>query len=660
MNAAEQAGAAAPGPPPGDGDDDGDGDGLLDLHRSGQLTARYPQVRGLLADLPGDGLQRAGRLLMRVDPGEVLRAHPSFPCLKVAVTGHGTLSELVPSVTAELARHGLLPQITLSGFDSWVFDLSDPAGALYAAEADLVLCVLDPRVVFDEVPVPWRPADVERVLDAKLALLEGLAARFADRSRGTLVLNTLPLPRSFAAQLVDLRSRARLGAAWREANARLLRLMDSHPSTVVLDLDPLLAEGVPAVDARLSVYAKAHLSGGLLAAYAREVGQLAGHLAGRGRKCLAVDLDGTLWGGVLGDDGVEGIEVADGYRGEAFRDFQRTVKQLASQGVLLAAVSKNDAGPVREALRGHPRMTLREDDFVRIAAGWGPKHRSLEELAADLGLSTDSLVFVDDSPYECGLVRRELPGVAVVPLDGEPALHAQRLLRDSWFTVRELTGEDRARTALYREEAERRDFLRGFESVGDYLRELDISVTLSAVSRPAEVARVAQLTLRTNQFNLTARRMQAAEVGALVDDPAALPVAVHASDRFGDNGLVGAAFLRREGARLHLDNLLLSCRVFSRGIEQACLSSVLRYARDSGAAEVVGTYRPSARNGKVAGFYPDAGFARVTPSARAAPGDGSALVFRHDLAHIPEPPEHIDLTVRLDTAQDTAREGNGP
>lgn len=629
---------------------------LLDLHRAGRLVGEYARVGALLADLPPDELRRAGRLLMRLDPDEVCQAHPALPAVRVAITGHGTLSELVPALTAELARHGLVPRTELSGYSSYVFDLSDPGSDLHRSGPDLVLCVLDPRTVLDEVPVPWRPEDVERVLDAKLELLEGLADRFAAASRGTLVLNTIPLPRSFAAQLVDLRSRAWLGAAWREANARLLRLAGSRPSTVVLDLDPLLSEGVPASDPRLSVYAKAHLSGGLLSAYAREAGHLAAHLAGRGRKALAVDLDGTLWGGVLGDDGVDGIEIAEGYRGEAFSAFQRTVKQLASQGVLLAAVSKNDAEAVREALREHPGMTLREDDFVRIAAGWGPKHLSLEELAADLGLGTDAFVLVDDSPYECGLVRRELPGVAVVPVGSEPALHGERLLRDGWFTVRELTGEDRARTELYRGEAERRDFLRGFEEVGDYLRELDIHVTLAAVSA-ADVARVAQLTLRTNQFNLTTRRLQAPEVAAVVGDPSALALAVRSDDRFGDNGLVGAVFLRRDGDRLLIDNLLLSCRVFSRGIEQACLAAVLRHARETGAAEVVGTYRPSPKNGKVRGFYPGEGFTPV-PS-----DDPSALVFRHTLDSVPEPPGHIGLTVRLDGTTTRGREagpGAGP
>jgi FkbH-like protein len=606
------------------------------LFRDGQLAARYPEVAGLLAEVSGPEFTRAGQLLGRLDPDEVLRAHPGTTAVTVAVTGHGTLSPLLPALTAEFARHGMLVRPVVSEFDGYVFDLSDPGSRLYAAEPDLTLCLLDAMTVFDEVPVTWRPADVERVFAEKLRVVEHLVATFEAGNRGTLVLNTIPLPRRFSAQLVDHRSRATLGAVWREANARLLRLAEAHPAVVVVDLEPLLAEGVPASDPRLSVYAKAYLSPDLLARYAREIGHLARGLTGRGKKCLVVDLDGTVWGGVLGDDGIDGIEVSESYRGEAFRAFQRAVKQLGSQGVLLAVASKNELSLVREALRDRHDMTLREDDFVRVAANWRPKHDNLVELADALNLGVDSFVFVDDSPYECGLVRETLPGVAVVRVDGDPALHIEKLLRDGWFDARELTAEDRTRVTKYRDELVRKDFLDSFDSIQDYLRELKVTVRLADVA-DREVPRVSQLSLRTNQFNLTTRRLQQAEVRALLDDPAWLVLAIHASDRFGDNGLVGAVFTRRDGDDLHIDNFVLSCRVFSRGIEQACLAALVDHARATGAAAVYGGYRPTAKNGIVKDLYPRYGF------AEAGARDGGATLFRHDLRTPLARPDHLSL-----------------
>jgi FkbH-like protein len=600
------------------------------LQRAGKLAENYRLLPGLLAELTGPELLRAGRLLARLDPAEV---DPDVRTCTVAITGHGTLAPLVPPLTAEVARHGMLLRPVVGDFDGYLTDLADPASEFYATRADLTVCVLDPMLVFDEVPAPWRPADVRRVFDTKIETVRRLVATFEASSEGTLVLNTVPLPRRFSAQLIDHRSRAELGAVWREANARLLRLGEQHPAVVALDLDPLIAEGIPAEDDRFRTYAGMYLSPDLLVRYAREIGHLARVTVGAAKKCLVLDLDGTVWGGVLGEDGADGVEVSGTGRGGAFQEFQEVAKQLGSQGVLLAAVSKNDAGPVSEVLRGNPGMTLREEDFVRVTANWLPKHDNLTILAKDLNLGLDSFVFADDSPAECGLVRAELPAVTVLQLDEEPAGHVEKLVRDGWFDVLELSAEDGTRVAKYREELVRKDFLDSFESIEQYLRELRVRVTLAPADE-RDIPRVSQLTLRTNQFNLTTRRLQPARVGDLIEDPAWSVLTIRAGDRFGDNGLVGAIFTRREAAAVHIDNFVLSCRVFSRGIEQACLSALLSRARATGATEVFGRYRPSPKNGKVANLYPRYGF-----------GELDAETFRHDLTGVVAVPDHIELAV---------------
>lgn len=622
---------------------------LRELSREGAAAARWPEVRRILGELPDDELPSAGRLLTRTDPEELLRGNPGLIPVTVALTGSGTLADLPPALMAELARDDLVLRLWSGDHAGYVTDLLDPASELYAARPDLVLCVLDPSLVADELPLPWTPGDVERILAEKVALLDRLATAHAERDAGLLVFNTLPLPAALAGQLVDHGSRAELGALWRDANARLLRLAARHPSLVVLDLDPIVADGVASDDPRLRVYAKVNLSPALLARYAREAAGLARQAAGRSRKVLVLDLDGTLWGGVLGDDGADGIELGDHGRGPAFTAFQRVVRQLAAQGVLVAAVSKNDPQPVRAVIRDHPGMLLRDGDFVRVTANWRPKHENLRELAKALNLGVDSFVFADDSAFECGLVRRELPGVAVVHLDGEPAGHPARLLARGWFAARGLTQEDRERAARYRDELDRRDFLDSFASVEDYLRELGVRVRLAPLTE-ADVPRVAQLTLRTNQFNLTTVRLQPQQVRALLDDPDARTLTIRSADRFGDNGLVGAVLTHRDGDRVHIDNFLLSCRVFSRGIEQACLAAVLRHAAAAGATAVTAAYRPTAKNGKVADFYPRNGFALVEDAP-----DGR--VFRHDLGAFPARPGHIELTM---PAEETAARATEP
>ncbi|MEU0991395.1 HAD-IIIC family phosphatase [Streptomyces sp. NPDC005953] len=626
-------------------------DRLRALHRDGRLAHAYPEVPGLLAELasagdpagpPAPDLVRAGQLLARLKPDEILAEHPDTAAVTVAVTGHSTLSGLTAPLTAELARHGLLLRHHSGDFGSWFRDLQDTGSEFYATRAEIALCVLDAQIVFDELPHPWLVEDVERIATAKLALIGSLAERYVTEGTGTLVLNTLPLLRSHVRRLVDARSRARLGVIWREFNAGLLRLSVDHDRVHVVDLDPLVATSGPVHEPRLAAYAKVLIGDELLAGYAREVGHLARGLRGRTKKVLVVDLDNTLWDGILGDDGPEGIAAATTYRGEAFGRFQQVVGQIGAQGVLLAVCSKNDREPVLQVLRDHPDMTLREKDFVRVNANWDPKDGNLLEIARRLNLGVDSFVFADDSPFECGLVAGSLPGVAVVRLDEEPALHIERLLADGWFDVPELTAEDRARAALYRTDAARQDLQESAGSMEEYLAGLGVQVTLSPV-REHEIARVSQVTLRTNQFNLTTERLQQADVRARRESPEHLVLAIRSADRFGDNGLVGVVLVSGvgTGGAWHIDNMLLSCRVFARGIEEACLSALLQRAREAGAPGVEARYRPTAKNHRVRGLYPSVGFTETGEDV-----DGT-VAFRHDLTEeqVPQPPEHVQLTV---------------
>ncbi|GAA3947078.1 HAD-IIIC family phosphatase [Actinomadura viridis] len=610
------------------------------LAGDGGLAGAYDRLPALLAGLPAEHAAAAGHRLAGVDPAEVAAAHPRIPRVRVTVTGNFTLTPLAAPLTAEIARHGLLPDVAVRPYGRYVTDLSDPDGGLYARDAEVTLCVLDGHAVVDELPLPWDAADLERALAAKLEQLRGLVAAYRAHGRGTLVLNTLPLLRRFTHQLIDHRSRARAGAAWRSFNAALLELGAGRPGVLVVDTDPLVAETGPALDARLSAYAGAHFSAGLLAAYCREVGHLIRGLRGRARKCLVLDLDGTLWGGVLADDGPAGVVVGGPSRGAAYRSFQRVVRQLGAQGVLLAVSSKNDPEEVARALREHPDMVVRERDFVAVEASGRPKPEALADIADRLGLGPEGLVFVDDHPSECGMARALLPSVAVVPVPGDPALHVERLLAGDWFAVPHTTAEDAARTGRYRTEERRRALRASLPSAGEYREALASRAELFRAGS-ADHARIAQLTLRTNRFNLTTARMTEAEVRAFAERPGTLVLAARAADRFGDHGLVGCAFARRDGGTLEIVNLLLSCRVFSRGIETACLAALLAHARGTGLAAVRGRYRPSPRNAPVRDFYPRHGF---TPAGL----DGDTELYRHDLTGPLPEAEHLSVTVELD------------
>jgi FkbH-like protein len=617
---------------------------LQALARSGRLAEHYASVPSLLAEIAAsrDGhgdLARAGVLLARVDPDDAARACPALRRVKIAVAAHSTVAALVPPLTAELARHHLLLEVTVGDYDGYLRELRIQDSPLHEPGLDLALVVLDAQTVFDDLPEVWRVDDVERAARAKLAQLGGLAGGYVEQADATLVLNTVPLQHTHTRQLVDLASRAALGVAWREFNAGLLKLAARHERLVVLDLDPLVAAGGPVGDPRLAAYAKAHLGEELLARYAREVAHLARALRGMSRKVLVLDLDNTLWDGTLGDDGPDGIAAATTCRGEAFGNFQRVAKQIGSQGVLLAVSSRNDPEPVLQVLRSHPDMRLREQDFVRINANRNPKDADLLDIAAGLGLGVDSFVLAGDSPSDTALVSASLPSVAVVRLDDEPAAHIDRLLSDGWFDVFELTAQDRGRAALYRCDAARQDLLAEAGSDAQCLEQLGARLTVGPVGEP-EVARVAQLTSRAGRFNLTALRLTPAEVRVRARDPDHYMLCLSFSDRIGDSGVVGALVARACDEGLRIDNMLLGCRVFARGIAQAAVASLLAHARKAGLGPVWAGYRATGENHGVRDFWPSLGFTLVGGEASAG-----ELEFRHELAELPEIPGHLRMDV---------------
>jgi FkbH-like protein len=622
---------------------------LRDLSASGRLARAHPQVAPLLAEITDARdrepaavlaeLARCGHLLRGLAVDDVLAHHPDTPVVTVALTGHSTLAQLPDALTAELARHGLLARLLVGDHGAYLRDLTDPDSQLRAPRPDLTLCLLDADAVFDQLGTPWTTDDAETACTRLGERLAAVAAAHTATGAGALVLNTLPLLRRHTQQIIDQRRRALLGASWRVFNARLLRLADDHPDVTVVDLDPLIADLGPASDARLALYTRSPFTDQIFSAYAREAAHIWRARTGLTKKCLVLDLDDTLWGGVLEEVGADGLAVADGLLGEPYRRMQRTARQLAAQGVLLAVSSKNDAEPAVRALRDHPDMTLRPDDFVRINANWEPKDGNLRDIARHLGIAADALVLADDSPQERALIRRSLPGTPVVPLGAEPALHTEALLRDAWFDTPHVTDDDRRRTARYRQAAARDELREGAGPYEEYLHDLGIVVHI-APPGPADTARVCQLSLRTNRFNLTGERLRPDEIAEAAADPARRVLAVRVRDRFGDSGLVGALLTRDDDDGLHIAARMLSCRALARGIEDGCLSAVLEHARSRGLPRVRARYRATPANAAARGFYPSLGFTEE-------PGTGREQWFSHDLGRIPDRPRHLTLEVRL-------------
>ena len=367
---------------------------------------------------------------------------------------------------------------------------------------------------------------------------------------------------------------------------------------------------------------------------------------GLARKCLVLDLDNTLWGGVIGDDGLDGIRLGQGdAQGEAFLDFQRYAAALGRRGIVLAVCSKNDPAIAEAAFSDHPEMALRRGDIASFVANWDDKASNLRRIARELSLGLDSMVFVDDNPAERHIIRRELPGVAVPELPEDVAHYAARLADTGYFEAAAFTSDDMMRAHAYQANAERQAILDRATDMEGYLKNLSMTLVASQI-RPIDLPRAAQLINKSNQFNLTTRRYTEAELARLVSDPSILAMCFRLRDRFGDNGLISVILARPDGQwgenALLLDTWLMSCRVLGRQVEAAALDVVAKEAAVRGARSLIGEYRPTPRNGLVSEHYAKLGF---TPAEAPPTTSESASFWRFDLEKAP--PRHFITVERL-------------
>ena len=342
-------------------------------------------------------------------------------------------------------------------------------------------------------------------------------------------------------------------------------------------------------------------------AMAREITQLVRAHRGQSKKVLVLDLDNTLWGGVVGEEGISGIALSEDGVGKAFRDFQREIKALKSMGVLLTLCSKNNEADALEVFESHPMMVLKKQDLAAMEINWEPKAANIQRLAHRLGLGLDAFVFIDDNPVEREWVQTSLPQVSVPDFPKDPTDLVPWFLQKvvlSHFPKRYLTREDLGKTEQYQKNAQRHDLAQTLD-MDTFIQNLDIKLTLH--TQPTDLAqRLAQMTQKTNQFNLTTRRYTEADIQNFMAAKDCSIFALEYEDKFGKEGIVGEAIVRREGKTARLDTFLLSCRVIGRRVEKDFFHRILDHLKEE-TDTILGEYIPSPKNTMVGDFYPGLG-----------------------------------------------------
>lgn len=559
----------------------------------------------LSADDPLDVQSRAAAVLRRA-PGGSLGLRP----LRLALLASSTVDHLAEVVRLWLALAGIEAEIHVTPFDTAEQSVLEPGGALHAFRPQLAWLFSTGRDIAIHVAPGASRDEAERAVREAVLARSAFCALACERLGCAVLQNNADLPAD------DPEGHLSGAAPWgrrtllRQFNALLPASMP--PGAMLFDLDQVASSWGLArwVDPRLwfhSKHAFAPDASGHVAFHAARV--IAAH-QGLSRKCLVLDLDNTLWGGVIGDDGLAGIVLGQGAEGEAFVAFQRYVQALRERGVVLAVCSKNERDAALEPFRRHPDMVLRESDIAVFRANWDDKVSNLRAIADALGLATDALAFVDDNPVERALVREHLPEVAVVEMPDDPALYVSALARSALFEAIAVSDEDRRRAGDYAANAQRSEAKAAAVDMASFLTGLELRGRIAEADDIA-LPRIAQLINKSNQFHLTGVRLSEAELRALRRRDDHRLLGFRLADRFGDNGLVSAVVLRRAGNEAHVDVWVMSCRVLGRSLEEFVANAIHREARAWGCSTIVGRYVASQRNGLVSGLYARLGFAAI-------------------------------------------------
>ena len=537
------------------------------------------------------------------------KSDPDLPAYKLAVIGNCATQHIATAIKGEAFLRGLFIDVFDADYDQIDAQTMGSGSELYSFAPNAVLLVMCTEKLYEgfcSTPVEKRPSFADdtiarirmywTLISEKLqtSILQFSFAYLNDSSMGNYALRE---PCSFSYQLSRLNfllcqsAAENKGVYLVDINAIQSRLGTSHFK-----------------DDKLYYVAKMPFSLEALPHLAEQTVNMITALRGSIKKCVIVDLDNTLWGGVIGDDGLDGIEIGELGTGHAFSEFQLYLKELKKRGIILAACSKNNEDTAKLPFEKHPEMVLRLDDFALFVANWQDKASNIRFIQQTLNIGMDSIVFLDDNPFERGVVRSLIPDITVPELPDDPALYLSYIRSLDLFETASFSSADADRTEQYRQEADRSALVAKFTSYDEYLRALEMSAQAAPFDK-FHYPRIAQLTQRSNQFNLRTVRYTESEIESVANDDNHITRYYCLHDKYGDYGLISVVIMdKREDSSLFISEWLMSCRVLKRGMEEFIVNDIIRTASQCGCTKVIGEYIPSPKNAMVAELYERMGF----------------------------------------------------
>ena len=542
-----------------------------------------------------------------------------LPAIKVALTGDTATQFLATAIRGTGAERGYQIDLFEAEYNQVERQFLDPSSELYQTDADFIVLFQSTHKLGEKHSL-LSPSQQESLAEERLAFVASVCENPMLASKKIICLNYPEIEDTvFGSYATKVTSSFTYQV--RKLNMGLMDLSQRYANLFICDIAGLQNKLGRDMMFAPNVYVSTEmvLSIDALPYVASRVMDIICAIKGQFKKCLILDLDNTVWGGVIGDDGLEGIQLGHGLGiGKAFTEFQMWVKKLKQRGVIICVASKNNEETAKEPFEKHPDMVLKLEDIAVFQANWETKVDNIRTIQRILNIGFDSMVFLDDNPFERNIVRENIPGITVPELPQDPGEYLEYLYSLNLFETASYSQADKDRTKQYQVEAQRVSLQKTFSNEADFLKSLDMTSVVSGFNK-FNTPRVAQLSQRSNQFNLRTVRYTEADIEALGQDPDVIDLSFTLEDKFGDNGLIAVIIMKKQDEEtLFIDTWFMSCRVLKRGMEDFTLNTMIEAAREKGYKRIVGEYLPTPKNKMVENHYPCLGFQKLegTPTAQ--------------------------------------------
>ncbi|WP_042683772.1 HAD-IIIC family phosphatase [Candidatus Nitrosotenuis chungbukensis] len=533
--------------------------------------------------------------------------------IRIGILCSFTINGLEEAMRVKSAEKNIDCITYVGGYNQYNQEILNHESNVYKFSPDLTFLIVDTRNILGNLfhfPYSISASERRSFVEKKVKEIQNLANAFTSKTKSKLVIANFPLPTYSPHGIFETKTEYGLHKMIEDLNSRLIDSFANSDSIYIYDFNGFVSQyGEDNIfDYKQFLFGDMKISLDYIPYLANDlIGYVVGHL-GLSKKCIILDLDNTLWGGIVGEDGFNGIRLGPEPPGNSYLEFQRVLLSLYQRGIILAINSKNNYDEALKVIKEHPYMVLREEHFASIRINWNDKVSNMKEIANELNIGADSMVFFDDDPVNREYMRINMPQILTVDLPQDPSQYAQTIKKMNEFSVLSITDEDAQRGKMYLEQRKRSDLEQSAPDLESFLKNLDLKVLIKNANE-FTIPRISQLTLKTNQFNLTTKRYQESDIKKLSEDDRYVVGCAQVTDKFGDNGITGVFIVRKENPKeWFIDTFLLSCRVMGREVEKGILGYIINKAKENEIERIKAQFIPSQKNKPIEEFLPNCGF----------------------------------------------------